>query len=325
MLKIDKLTIQENIPLAPLTTFKIGGPARFLVVAGSKDELIAALSWAKGKNLPVLIFGGGSNVLIPDEGWPGLVVRVAMGGWEFKELRIPNSELRINRIEVGAGVFMIPLALEASRRGLVGLEWAGGLPGTIGGAVRGNAGAFRFEISQTIKVATVLRQDKITKLENKDCGFVYRGSFFKNKFKDDIILSVEMELVAGDAVQSRKRLDDFLVHRRKSQPSLPNAGCIFKNFLITDKPRIFDGWSRIDRLPEEFLRYKKIPAGWLVEQVGMKGAQVGKAQVSPQHANFIVNLGGAKAVDVLALMKMIKEKVSNKFQITLEEEVRVVV
>lgn len=305
------MLIQENIPLAPLTTFKIGGPARFFVETGKAEEIIQAKEWAREQNLPVLIFGGGSNVLINDKGFPGLVIRLIKGGWTVNN----------NQIFVGASVYMAALAFMASRHGLRGLEWAGGLPGTLGGAIRGNAGAFRFEISQNVKSVEALRGDRIIHLRPEECAFGYRTSYFKNKLKDDIILSAQLELAAGDAKESEKQLQEFLKHRQARQPPHPSAGCIFKNFSFTAAEDIV---ALKDMVPAQFLKYKKIPAAWIVEQVGMKGAQVGNAQVSPVHANFIVNTGGAKADDVLTLIRQIKEKVYNKFHIKLEEEAQIV-
>ncbi|KKR99549.1 MAG: UDP-N-acetylenolpyruvoylglucosamine reductase [Candidatus Magasanikbacteria bacterium GW2011_GWC2_41_17] len=311
MIIMLNINIQENIPLAPLTTFKIGGSARFFVEVSTAEEIIQAKKFAQEKNLPILFFGGGSNVLINDEGFPGLVVRIIKGGWTING----------NQIFVGTSVYMVALAFMASRHGLRGLEWAGGLPGTLGGAIRGNAGAFRFEISQNIKSVEVLRGDQIIHLRPEECGFGYRTSWFKNKLKDDIILSANLELAVGDAKESEKQLQDFLIHRQAHQPQHPSAGCIFKNFSFIDMADIIE---LKDIVPSEFLKYKKIPAAWIVEHAGMKGAQVGQAQVSTIHANFIVNLGGAKAIDVLTIIRQIKEKVYNKFHIKLEEEVQII-
>lgn len=305
------MLIQENIPLAPLTTFKIGGPARFFVEVNKAEEIIQAKKWAREKNLPILIFGGGSNVLINDKGFSGLVIRIIKGGWNING----------NQIEAGASVYMVALAFMASQNGLRGLEWAGGLPGTLGGAIRGNAGAFRFEISQNIKSVEVLRGEQVVQLQPEDCGFGYRASLFKNKLKDDIILSARLELVNGDAKKSEKQLQEFLTHRAAHQPPHPSAGCVFKNFSFLDDADIMEIKNIV---PAEFLKYKKIPAAWLVEQSGMKGAQIGQARVSLTHANFIVNLDEAKAADVLTLIRQIKEKVYNKFHIKLEEEAQII-
>lgn len=322
MLREIYMKIRENIPLAPLTTFKIGGPARFFVIATHSDDLKAAFNWAKEKNIPILILGGGSNLLVPDEGWQGLAIRLAIGGWNFNQLPkylILNTKYSI---QVGAGVYMIPLAIEATRRGLTGLEWAGGLPGTLGGAIRGNAGSFRFEIGQSVKSVEIMRQNQIIKLDPKECGFGYRTSLFKKEYKNDIILSAELELAASDPALCQKQLKDFLAHRHKSQPPWPSAGCVFKNFCFANEHELNKGLHEL--LPSEFIKYKKIPAGWLVEQVEMKGARVGGAQVSPRHANFIVNVGRATALDILTLIGQIKEKVYNKFQIELEEETQII-
>lgn len=310
----NNLKIQENVLLAPYTSFKIGGPARFFVLIKKPEEISQAFVWAKEKKLPVLILGGGSNVLISDEGWPGLVVKIAIAGFKVGK----------SKVSVGAGVTTSTVAREASKRGLKGMEWAVGIPGTFGGAIRGNAGAFRFDTAQVIKTVEVWRDGKIIKLSKDDCGFSYRSSFFKSKFKNDIILSAELEMEQGNPEEVQAQIKYFLDHRDKSQPKQSSAGCFFKNVAITDKAQILKQIGTDHRLPEEFIKHKKIPAGWLVEQAGFKGAQVGQAQVSTIHGNFIVNLGGATAKDVLELVKKIKTEVKNKFGIDLEEEVQII-
>ena len=306
------MQIKENILLAQYTTFKIGGPAKFFVVINQKEDLSAALSWAKEKGLLVLILGGGSNLLIDDEGFSGLVVQISLDDWNFQG----------QDVLAGAGVLVADLAQEASRRGLRGLEWAGGLPGTLGGAVRGNAGAFRFEISQVVKKVEVWRQGQIVNLDAAECGFEYRASLFKTKLKDDIILNVELALAKGDKEESSRQLADFLLHREKKQPIQPSAGCVFKNFCFVSEHDLKKELR--ESLPAEFVKYKKIPAAWLVEKAGMKEARVGQARVSAEHANFIINLGNAKASEVKELIRQIKDKVYNKYHLQLEEEIQII-
>ncbi|MEK7508332.1 MAG: UDP-N-acetylmuramate dehydrogenase [Patescibacteria group bacterium] len=313
------LKIQKDMPLAQYTSFKIGGPARFFILIKKPEELSQAFAWAKEKKLPVLILGGGSNVLMSDAGWPGLVVKISITGLQIKKLQATSYKL-----QVGAGEATSAVAREVSKRGLKGMEWAVGIPGTFGGAIRGNAGAFRFDTAQVIKTVEVWRDGKIIKLSKDDCGFSYRNSFFKSKFKNDIILSAELEMEQGNPAEVQAQVKYFLDHRDKSQPKQSSAGCFFKNFAITDKTQILKQIGADHGLPEEFIKHKKIPAGWLVEQAGLKGTQVGQAQVSTIHGNFIINLGGATAKDVLALVKKIKKEVKNRLGVDLEEEVQIV-
>ncbi len=348
------MKIQKDVPLAQYTSFKIGGLARFFVLIKKSEEITEAFAWAKEKKLPVLVLGGGSNVLISDEGWPGLVIKIAIAGFKINKSKVKSQK---SKVDVGAGVNTSTIAREVSKRGLKGLEWAVGIPGTFGGAIRGNAGAFRLDMAQVIKTVEVWRDGKIIKLSKKDCGFSYRNSFFKSKpphldhkalcptvggkgsalhqeceafptrcggeFKNDIILSAELEMEKGNPKESQAQVKYFLDHRDKSQPKQSSAGCFFKNVVITDKTRILKQIGADHRLPEEFIKHKKIPAGWLIENAGLKGAQVGRAQVSTIHGNFIINMGGATAKDVLELVRQIKEKVYNEFNIKLSEEVQI--
>lgn len=314
------MEIKKDVSLAQFTTFKIGGLAKYFIEVNSLDELKEALDFSGKNKLPIFVLGGGSNLLFPDAGWPGLVIKVS-----FKEIVYPlEPYLAGNKyvVKVGAGVPVIPLAFELSKKGLRGLEWAGGLPGTIGGAVRGNAGAFRFDIAQNIKSVTIYFQNKTKKITPAECVFGYRTSLFKSVLAGAIILEIELELLAGSGEESKKDLDGFLRHRHESQPPYPSAGCVFKNFTFTNPNQIDDRLK--SKMLDNFWQYKKVPAAWLIELSGLKGHRVGEAEVSKQHANFIVNMGQAKAEDVLQLIKKIKETVWEKFLVKLEEEVQIV-
>ena len=314
------MEIQKNVSLAQFTTFKIGGPAKFFVEIKNEEELREAANFGEKNRLPVFILGGGSNLLFPDAGWPGLVIRIC-----FKEVDYPAEPYEQGKkytVKVGAGVLVVPLAFDLSKRGLRGMEWAGGLPGTIGGAVRGNAGAFRFETSRNVKSVLVFHQGKIKKMLPEECVFGYRTSLFKSFLSDAIILSVELDLEAGNPEESKKELEGYLKHRQESQPPFPSAGCIFKNFTFSDPQEVGEHLKHL--MMENFWQYKKVPAAWLIENSGLKGAHVGEAEVSPQHGNFIVNTGNAKAEDILQLIKKVKETVWEKFGVRLEEEVQIV-
>lgn len=280
------MKIKRNIPLSQFTSFKIGGPAKYFISVKKKEDLIKAVNFSKEKKLPFLILGGGSNVLINDKGFSGLVILI-----NNKE-----SEIKRNRIYCQAGMKLNNLVNQSVKNNLTGLEWAAGIPGTIGGAVRGNAGAFGFSISQLVKQVEVFNKD-FSILEKKDCRFNYRESIFKKNKK--VIFSLELELRKGNRKQSEKMIKEYLEQRKNNCPlDYSSAGCIFKN----PKPLI---------------------AAQLIEQVNLKGKQIGQAMVSEKHANFIVNLGKAKAEDVLKLIKLAKKEVKKKFNLVLEEEIQI--
>ncbi|MBI5230370.1 MAG: UDP-N-acetylmuramate dehydrogenase [Candidatus Magasanikbacteria bacterium] len=305
--------IQEHVPLAPFSTFKIGGPARYFFKAERVEELIAALAWAHKRKIQLFILGGGSNILIHDEGFKGLVIKI-----DFNEVRLEDEVL-----EVGAGVPVIPLARKLTKDGWRGLEWAGGLPGSFGGALRGNAGAYRYEIGEQTVSVTVLHKGKVEELSPELCAFVYRTSIFKTKRAGDIIIKMSLRLKKGDAREAWAQLQCWLDHRHSHQPDTPSAGCVFKNYLI-EKEKEFDRIDIIKPVPQEYHEYKKIPAAWLVEQSGLKGLRVGEAEVSRKHASFITNTAEARAADVWELMRQIKQQVYNTFKVMLEEEVQLV-
>ena len=279
--------IQKNVPLSSLTTFKIGGPARYFLTVGSQDELVEAIRWAENGDIPCFVLGGGSNVLVADQGFNGLVIKLSM----------TDCQLSGAKITVGASLSLMQLVKISIRNGLSGLEWAAGIPGTVGGAVRGNAGAFGHSISECLEKVEVLRDKKIIELKNRKIRFSYRQSVFKEN--KDIILRVILLLKKGDARGDREQVATILSRRLATQPSEPSAGCVFKN-------------------PESN------SAGLLIEECGLKGKRIGGAEVSRKHANFIINTGTAKAEDVLNLIKLIKRKVRDKFGVELEEEVEYV-
>lgn len=277
--------VQKNVPLASYTTFKIGGKAKYFYEAKSGEDLMKAIKAAK---MPVFILGSGSNVLVSDKGFNGLVIK----------LQATSCKLQATKMVADAGVLLSKLVDESVKKGLTGLEWAAGIPGTVGGAIRGNAGAFDSSMADIVRSVTVLETPslKVKTLKNKDCKFGYRESIFKHG-KDLLILSVELEFKKGDKKRSQEIVEEHLARRKEKQPlEYPSAGSIFKN------P---EGQS----------------AGHLIEQCGLKGKKVGGAMISKKHSNFIVNLGNAKAEDVKKIIDLCKEKVREKFGIELEEEI----
>ena len=284
-------------PLANHSTYKIGGPARCLLNAAGEDEVVAALQVAFSSGCPFLILGGGSNVLFADEGFPGMVIHMQNDSIETQE-----GADGVN-ILVGAGTSLAKLANFALANSLSGLEWAAGIPGTVGGAIRGNAGAFHQEIGNAIKkVRAIDVSDKTAApriFEKNDCDFSYRDSVFKRN-KNLVIVSASLFLAKGKRESIEREMKEYLEKKVTTQPlDAFSAGSVF-----TNPPGFF--------------------AGKLIEDCGLKGKVVGGALVSPKHANFIVNAGNAKAVDVLELIAQIKNAVKEKFNIDLKEEIEIV-
>lgn len=288
---MDQPIIQKNIPLAPYTTFKVGGPADFFCETTSADELRGALDWALSHHQPYYIIGSGSNLLVADHGVRGLVIKNAC-----HELRL----LKHGAI-AGAGVALPKIAKLTAAAGLAGLEFAIGVPGTIGGAVRGNAGAFGQEIKDTIKSVSVIKvkNQKIQeqKMSKRACHFGYRASIFK-KLPGLIIVAVTFSLKSWPPAQCQAKIKSFLGTKINSQPlGARSAGSIFKN------PAVAPAWE-------------------LITEAEMRGRQIGGAKVSEDHANFIINTGNATAEQIVMLIAMIKQRVRVRFGVQLQEEIQ---
>lgn len=306
--------LKEGEPLAKHVNIRIGGPADFYLEARSSDEIASAVLAALADGVPFVVFGGGSNTLPSDEGFRGLVIQAANRAWSIEG----------ERVYAEAGVPSAFLARKAAEAGLTGLEWAISLPGTIGGAVRGNAGCFGGETKDALASVDALRvtDGKIERVtySPEDCGFGYRHSAFKRNA--DVVLDVELELKTAPKEECLAKLDAVLAKRKLEQPSdSPSAGCMFKNFDFKDESEISKLMSMVE-VPKEFLAAKRLPAGWLIEQADLKGKKVGGAQVSDKHGNFLMNLGKATASDVLQLISLIKMKIRDEYGVQLEEEVQ---
>ena len=302
--------IKKNVLLKNYTTFKIGGRAKYFFEAKNKEDLIKAISLAKKFKLPFFILGGGSNLLVSDKGFKGLVIK------------IQNTKYKIQNTKIMAevGVMLGELVNVSAKTGLSGLEWAVGIPGTVGGAIFGNAGVFGKSMKNIVKEIEVfdLSNEKIKTFKNKDCQFDYRESIFK-KNKNLIILSTKLKLKKEKKSKIERKMREYLNYRKENQPlNLPSAGSVFKNYELRIK-----NYELVKEFPElrEFNKKNLIPAAWLIEKCGLKGKRFGNVKISEKHANFIVNLGEGKARDVIKLIKIIKNKVKNKFGITLEEEI----
>jgi len=284
--KINFPGLKTNQSLAVLSTFNIGGPTDFFYEVKSEKGLVALVKLVQKKKIPFVVIGGGSNFLFDDLGFRGLVIKMA------------DDSLKAGqegKIMVGAGMILSKLVNFCTQKGFSGLEFAAGVPGTLGGAVVGNAGAWQESIGEKVLRVKVLdNEGEIKWLEQKDCQFGYRESLFKRE--PLIILSVEL-LLRQESPQIIKQKVEENLNKRLSQPKEPSAGSVF----INPKPD---------------------SAGVMIEKCGLKGYQIGGAKISDQHANFIINIGEAKACDVLELIALAKKKVKQQFGLELKTEIK---
>lgn len=304
---------KENEPLAKHLNIRIGGPARYFVEARSTPELVDTVQFARDYAVPYFMLGGGSNTLVSDEGYDGLVIKVANRGVQFEG----------ERVICDAGAISASIARMTADKGLRGFEWAISLPGTIGGAVRGNAGCFGGETRESVELVRVLRDGVIIESTNEEMRFGYRHSILKDEeHEDDVILDVTLRLIAGDRAEAMALIDKHLANRKASQPlGSSSCGCMFKNFEFSDEAVIAQLREKF-ALPEPFITQKRIPAGWIIDKLGLKGMSVGDAEVSLQHGNFLLNKGHASASDIAELVRKVKARVRDEVGIVLSEEVQ---
>ena len=281
--------VTENVPLAPRTWYKIGGPARWYIQPRSVEDLQAAAARCVENEIPIFVLGLGANLLVSDAGVNGAVFKLDEEHWR-------RVKFDGNHMEVGAGADLQKLILRSVRQGLAGIESLAGIPGTIGGGIRMNCGGKFGDIgARVISVQVMDSNGGLFERTKDDLVFEYRSTNIAAPF----ILSATLELDEEDPDRIMKRMKEIWMYKRNSQPlNTKNAGCIFKN------PR-------------------GLSAGALIDQAGLKGFRVGGAEVSEKHANFIVAHPGCKADDVLKLVKIIREKVYEKNEIHLESEVKI--
>ncbi len=327
------MKFKENVPLAQYSNYKIGGPAGLFFEAKDERALTHAVAEAKRRKIPVFILAGGTNLLIDDKGFEGLVIRPA-----FTAVRAKGATM----IEAGAGASMADLLEFAAARSLAGLEWAGGLPGTGGGAVRGNAGCFGGETKDALVAVRSfdMRTMKFVTRRASECAFRYRDSVFKKRERrrggGEIVVRATFRLKKGDARTIRRAIREKIAYRTARQPlEYPNIGSMFKNVpLAAIRRKGSVAYRRA--LAEGRLAYRGseftvktdpfpvIPAAKLISECGLRGVSMGGAMISPKHPNFIVNALGAGSWDVQVLMLLVKEVVWRKFKVRLEEEVQMV-
>jgi len=291
-------TLQELFPSAKLdeplrryTAWKIGGPADALLEPASVDDLVRAVEKAREHGVPVTVLGGGTNVLVLDGGIRGLTIRLAKA--------LTNVEIEGASVTADAGVLYPVLANTTASRGLAGLEFATGIPGTVGGAVYMNAGAYGSETKEVLAWADVLRAAAggVKRMRNEELDLSYRHSALHGN-PDWIVLRANYALSPGDPEVLRMRIKEFRAQRMNGSPSKPSCGSTFK------RPK--------DDFP-----------GRVIEEAGLKGTRIGQLEVSPVHANYLVNHGGGTAKEALELMELVRDKVRERLGVELEPEVRV--
>ena len=315
---IQKLDgIRENELLAKHTWFKIGGPAKYFFEAKNNQDLVRALKAADAAGVKRFILGGGSNILVADSGFDGLVIKQANKSFEIKA----------EEIFCESGALVTEVLAASLKAGLVGWPWAAGLPGTVGGAVRGNAGAYGQGMADIVKEAEIYGEGKVNKLTGEEMKFSYRHSIAKEK--NLVVISATLKLKPGDTSADEALVKKYNDHRKKTQPlELPNAGCVFKNVDLSqveiNQAKVKKALDINDQEFQEATKFGKLPVSFIIDRLNLKGKQIGGAQVSEKHGAFIVNTGRAKAEHVIMLISDLKMRVRNELGIQLEEEVQYV-
>ena len=306
---IPSLQVSTCVPLSRYTRFGIGGPAHIFAETGDVEAFIAAMNVARSSGLDFVVIGGGTNLIVSDEGFAGIVLR-------FISSRLMSAG---NRVVSDAGVVLQDLVDFSIERGLKGLETLSGIPGWVGAAVYGNAGAYGHAISERVHNVRFLDEGRVRVFDNEQCAFRYRESAFKDH-KEWIVFSTELALTPADARELRRTADDILkVRNEKFPPTMKCAGSIFKNFLLAELPA-----GVAAQVPSKAVRDGKVPAAYFLEQVGAKGMVRGDIQVANYHANLIYNAGAGLASDLCSLIGELKSRVRERFGMEVEEEVQYV-
>lgn len=313
-----KITSLENIklnePLVGYNTYQVGGVAKFFVEADDKEAVQKAIYAAESDSVPCIILGGGTNVLISDKGFDGLVIKAKHNQFKTYEDDTVFAE---------AGMPMGALLNKLAFLGLSGLEWAAGIPGTLGGAIFGNAGALGGEMADAVMSIEVFdSQTHDIKEYGKDaCDFGYRRSLFKNE-KHLVILGATLKLRNGSRSEIMAKMAESMKSRARHQPlAFRSAGCAFKNVDLAASQAA----QQLVENSEEFQEFKNarfLSAGMLIDKAGLKGLKTGGAMVSEKHGNFVLNADAASAEDIFWLIQIVKNKVLEKYGVLLEEEIR---
>ncbi|MEQ1885725.1 MAG: UDP-N-acetylmuramate dehydrogenase [Bryobacteraceae bacterium] len=304
---IPGLTLIVNPLLSQYTRFGVGGPARLLVDAPTEEALVAALALMRECGDSFVVIGGGSNLVASDDGYSGAVLR-------YTDSRILIEGTRVN---AAAGAVLQDVVDTTIRHGLRGVDTMTGIPGWVGGAVYGNAGAYGHSIHERVVRVRFFDGAMIREIENKECEFDYRESIFKRR-KDWIVLSVLLQLEAADAAELKASADAILkIRNEKYPPTMRCAGSIFKNLFFDKLPAAVQA-----QIPAKLVREGKLPSAYLLEQSGAKGLVNGGVRVAEYHANLIYNQGTGTATEIRDLIADLKRRVSERFGVELEEEVQ---
>ena len=288
--KSGAVRVEKDADMAKYTSFRIGGPAKRMVFPHKEEDVALILESCKAAEISWFVLGRGSNLLVSDQGLDCVVLNMA----ELNGIRLEENDI----VYAQAGALLSRIAVQAQQAGLAGLAFAHGIPGSLGGAVVMNAGAYGGEMRQVVKEVTALFADGVRTLEAKDLHFSYRHSIFNEE--EGIVLSARLMLQPGDSEQIRAEMDDLMVRRKASQPlEYPSAGSTFKR-------------------PEGHF------AGTMIDECGLKGTAVGGAEVSAKHAGFIINKGNATFADVVSLIGVVQDTVYRTFGVELEPEVRII-
>ncbi len=302
------MQMQHDIPLADYTTFGIGGRAAHFIDVATVDDVREAIAYARDHELPWQVLAGGSNVLVADAGYAGVVIHLCSN----------LMEVSGTTVEAAAGCVLATCISDTAQRGLGGWEHMYGIPGTIGGAVRGNAGAFGTEIGDVVTQvhAYNVTTDDVRDFQHAECAFGYRSSFFK-AHPEWIILSATLQLTEGDSATLQARADEILQERNDRQiQDIKSGGSFFMNPIVPED--IQNAFEREKGMPA---REGRVPAGWLIEKSGCKGVCVGDACTGTRSANYVINTDTARASDVRTLTQNIKAAVRQTWGVALEEEV----
>jgi UDP-N-acetylmuramate dehydrogenase len=306
---VPSLHVSACVPLSRYTRFGIGGPADIFAETSDAEAFIAAMGIARVSGLDFVVIGGGTNLIVSDSGFRGIVLR-------FIAARLMAAG---NRVMAEPGAVLQDLVDFAIARGLKGLETLAGIPGWVGAAVYGNAGAYGHAISERVRKVRFLDDMQVRVFDQDECEFQYRESIFKRR-KEWIIFSTELLLEPADAIALRKTADDILkIRNEKFPPTMKCAGSIFKNFLLAELPA-----SAAAAVPAAVVREGKVPAAYFLEQAGAKGMTRGDIHVADYHANLIYNAGNGTARDLCELIGELKVRVRERFGVELEEEVQYV-
>lgn len=304
------MQIKSNYPLKKITTLQIGGPAKKFVTVSKEEELLEAIQYAKQNNLDYLVIGGGSNLLVSDDGVDKLIIKNEITGIASQGLAL----------QVKSGTVLQDLVDYSIHHGLTGLQKITDIPGTVGGAVYGNAGAYGQTISDHITTVSVLNPINLTiqQFNNPECDFNYRDSGFKRNHS--IILEVTFQLEKGDPQTLQQEADNVLSKRLIKYPKdIKCPGSFFKNIVADTLPK-----EILEKLPSEAIVYGKLPAGYLLEQVGAKGQKLDGIEIATYHANLFINKDSGTAKAFYDLAQKYARKVKEKFGISLEPEVQLI-